>query len=1699
MTDPVRKRGAIKRKLTLFEDFVNEFKAERDAGTPATLVDLIQLRKRLEDAGPLISQYEGIQLEVDEASEDIEEESSFQKRYYASTSLAESLLKTLAELEGKNGDVSVHNSSNGSVNGSRAFIQLPTIKLPTFDGKPEEWLNFRDLFSSLIDANEELSEVHKLHYLRASLAGRASESIKGLAITTSNYKIAWDGLNDRFNNSRALIYYHIKELFTLDNVPKESSAKLRSLVDSLKRNMRSLDSLVNENDQREAFLIYLLQSKLDSTTNREFENHLVSDQVPSLDDLVKFVEKKASLLETIEQKSQKTQNSSSRAFVVTAGGCPLCNGGHALYSCNQFKRLNAKERQAKAKQLRVCLNCLVKGHFNRDCKSKYTCSTCKAKHHSLLHIEARHSGAEQVVSVEQVQQPPLNIAAFTSRQSGALLPTVAVIVSNRNGQTCQVKALLDSGSMSSFISASLRKRLKLPDVPTNVQINGISSSSTRVTSRCDLAIQSLTTHFKMNASCLVIPEIIGTLPCDVVDIADWKIPNHLNLADPSFNTPANVEVLLGANYFWDILYPERISLGKGKPVMQNSKFGWVISGSVPFNFPSHAAMPCNVATTCNVDDSLRHFWELEEIPKSKLLSQEELDCEAHFKRTVKRDVTGRFVVNIPFKESPDALGDSLNQAKHRFYNLEKRMNSNSELRDRYVNFMNEYEKLGHMRVVSAPAIAQTVFYLPHHGVLKEDSLTTKLRVVFDGSARTTTGQSLNDIQMIGPVIQSELFAILVRFRKYLYVFSTDIEKMYRQVLITEEQRPLQRILWRPSPEKPLCTYELQTVTYGTASASFLATRCLSEVGIEYTTSNPMLSKIIQRDFYVDDCLSGSNVLSDAQQTCALLSQTLAASGFPLRKWLSNDPRVLKNVQPSDLHPNLHDFGSHAKTLGLLWSSHTDRLLFSISEFAARTVTKRIILADIAQIFDPLGLLAPCVMIAKFMLQSLWLEKVSWDTPVPSSLSREWLAFRSALPELNVIRIARNVICKNPTSITLHAFCDASIRGYGACIYLRSVNEDGEMFSNLLCSKGKVAPLKHVSIPRLELCGALTLARLVNQVVLALDANIDKLTFWTDSTIVLGWLKSPPNRLKVFVAHRVSEIQDLSTNGCWRHVPSESNPADLISRGTLPHNLVDSDLWFHGPEWLTLPESHWPSSKFDVPELPELKCEVSSHTAVVQPPNFPISTFSSLTRLKHVVAYCLRFRSNCLKPKAHRNFGLLTLSELDGAMNVLLKISQAETFARELKSLEAKRPLKSSTRLINLNPFVGQDGLIRVGGRIGNSSYPFSKKHPVVISGSHPLARLIVACEHLNLLHAGPQLLLSVIREKYWIISGRNLAKKIVHSCVKCFRFSPKITSPIMGDLPRPRIEQSFPFQHAGVDYAGPFLLKDRKGRGGKTTKCYICLFVCLATKAVHLELVSDLSSEVFIQSMRRFVARRGRPDHMYSDNGTNFVGAKSTLKELWQFMKGNQDAISLYATDSEIHWHFIPGYSPHFGGLWEAGVKSSKHHLKRVVGNASLTFEEFSTLLTQVEAILNSRPLTPLSSDPSDLEPLTPSHFLIGRAMMSVPDSDVTLVPQSRLSRFQRIQELCQHFWKRWSREYVGELQQRTKWRQHHSELNMDSLVLLKDDNLPPVKWRLGRIVELHPGKDGVNRVASVRTANGIFRRSFAKICPLPIDATQSD
>lgn len=1690
------------------------------------------------------------------------------------------------------------------------------LGLPSFYGHYESWFSFWDVYKAMIHNRNDYPDSLKLLYLKSICKGDAAKIIDNLQSTDENYEIAIKLLRERYEHRRVIVNQHINTiLFKLPDVTRENAKALRNLVDIVTQQINALEKLNMPVKQWDALLIPLIIKKLDDRTRREWESKLDGDNFPTLEEFLKFLNRKCFTLETLYTDNNITKNQSNSQTVQNSNPsytynkiqkgmsqlpnlqcfassenvvCDICNARHFIYQCSKFLEMSISQRYEELRKHKLCTNCLRPGHFKFQCNSS-NCRKCNLRHSTFLH-EDNFKGKNQRVQVNDGQysntarnqgQQITNISAthcvteistpnstdssdppnqslntptmFAPDQvtykndeyfSGinaeqdfqnktfvgnscygvssanmdgnqVLLSTATILIADFEGRMHECTALLDSASQSNIITKKLCNKLKIKLQDYKVPICGINQCSTNVNYRVDVEIRSRFSDFSANLQCLVLPVITERLPLLGFSKESLNYPKNVQLADDKFNYPKEIDLLIGASIFYEILKTEKIYLGKNFPVMQNTVFGYILTGSMPGGRRNQGQKTiCNFVQRNELDtlnDTLTRFWLIEELPQKQILSKEEEYCEEFFKKTTYRNNEGRFVVKLPFcQDYEKKLGESKDLCLKRFLNIESRLQRDERLKTQYVDFMKEYEFLSHMTLkcnfVDDTSKENLSYFIPHHPVLRESSLTTQCRVVYDASFKSSTQVSLNDLLCLGPTVQDDLFSIILRFRLNSVVLNADIKAMYRQILVDPSDRQYQQIVWRHDKGEPIQVYVLNTVTYGTKSAPYLATRCLKQLASENQEIYPRTSKIIESSFYMDDLILSVNSTHEAIEIYQEITKILSSAGLELRKWSSNQKSILNYISENDKSNNeklvLPYENKILKTLGISWNPNFDTLRYSI-EFETKfsQVTKRSILSILSQIYDPLGLIGPAIIKGKILIQELWKQKLNWDQPVPAMLKDYWIKFLSQIPILNDIQIRRQVLLNSFVSVEIFGFSDASIRAYGCSVYLCSVDNKGVKVCRLLCAKSKVAPLKKVTLPRLELLAAVLLAKLVHVVRETLKINIKRTTYFSDSTIVLSWLQIDPSSLKTFVGNRVAKILELTNIDEWTHVKSENNAADIISRGIDPEELLKADIWWYGPSFLTENITVIDNCELlPADELPEVK-DVNITLVVSHKLNFEIfDRYSTLYRLQRVNGYLLRFK-NRLYHKIKPSSESLTLEEFSESLNVLIRLSQLQEFCKEISCLQNDKPLEKDSKLLCLNPFLDHNGILRVTGRIHKSNdVDYNQKHPVILPYKHKLTYLIIRAEHLKNLHVGTQNLLAILRLNYWPINGKIMIKQILNSCVTCFRVKPKAAKFLMGQLPSARCSQNRVFSRCGVDYAGPVYVKDGVRRKSQVVKTYLCIFVCLAVKAVHIELVNDLTTASFLNALKRFISRRGKPSDIFSDNGSNFVGANNHFIELYNLIsdKGHNEAVSEFLAKDKIRWHFIAANSPHLGGIWEAAVKSTKYHLRRVLGNneASLHYEEMSTLLAQIEACLNSRPLTPISNDPKDYLPLTPAHFLIGDSLLSIPQLDVENTPINRLTRYHHLQRLVQSFWSRWSHDYLCQLQARSKWKLNlPCPVKIGSLIVMVEDGVPPLRWPMARVVELHPGADSVVRVVSVRVANGsVFKRSLAKICVLPVD-----
>ncbi|KAL0839852.1 hypothetical protein ABMA28_016477 [Loxostege sticticalis] len=1609
-------------------------------------------------------------------------------------------------------------------------VHLPKITIPSFSGRYSEWTTFRDLFLSLIHNNNALQKVQKLHYLKSYLTGEAEQLVRHLPITSDNYSMCWDLLENRFNNKKYVTNCILKRFFGQKNIVSENSSALKDMFDTTNECLNALKNNGVKTENWDIIVIYLLSSKLDGESRKQWEAKIcdLTNDLPTLKQFLEFLEHRFRSLEFLNPKITKCTQSH---HVVAKNNdkvsipCSYCSDNdHKLGNCKKFANETLSARRDFVQTSNLCFNCLGPNHSVITCRLPTRCRICKKKHHSLLHSNTinvqsnnvnNQSNSNNVVAATATasdENDQTNITTcFSNNKSQVLLATALVKAETINGSFMTLRSLLDQGSQASFITESAVQLLGLKKETSKSVISGVGNDcKTSVNSKHVVHIKLQSIHdptFNIKVKAHVLTKLTAFLPERQVDIQLWSNMPKLRLADPNFNVPNKIDLLLGAEVYCQILSEGLIKGPIGTPIAQNTRLGWILSGQVSESRKTESI--CNSITTLHTqvveeEFDLKRFWEIESdqcLLTTPHRTPEEQRCEEFYKKTTTRDPSGRYIVKLPFKEENPSCrsGNSREIAVKRFLMQEKRLVRSPQLKDLYSDVIAEYLELGHMeKVPNNEIIKSDSVYLPHHAVVKMNRATTKLRVVFDASCRDNNGVSLNSELMIGPTLQSDLRHLVMRWRLHPVCLVANIVKMYRQILVASEDADYQRLVWRDTPEQLIEHLRMLRVTFGTAASPFLAVRTLHQIVYDEGKPFPIASERVLNFFYMDDLLTGCDTVLEGKQIYKEINELLSKGGFELQKWSSNNETLLKEISKeaetagSNLELKIDEI---IKILGLTWNRRTDDFEYSVQlPPIVEPVTKRRVISDIAKMFDPMGWIAPAIIKAKIFIQQLWLSGIGWDEELPPKLLNDWITYRGDLTALTQFRLPRWIgMNKKCMKLELHGFSDASTDAYAAVVYARIVDESGTVRVTLITCKTKVAPIKQVSIPRLELCGATLLARLLREVAEVLKVPKTDLHAWTDSTIVLAWLSSHPSRWKTFIANRVAEILNILDRDQWSHVSSADNPADCASRGVNPSECEAIPLWKAGPAWLSDTNIEYNRSEVNDTDLEE-KGKKACH--VTREDEFELWTkFSSLQKIIRIIAYCLRFISKTKKSTEARTFpSWLTSKELSKAIQISIKASQATCFAQEIKDIKLRGAVNKKSKLTTLTPFLDGEGILRVGGRLERADLSDDRKHPIVLPSKSHFTNLIIADAHQKTLHGGPQLMVNYLRSKYWILDVKNRTKLFLRKCVTCVRHAAQCRDQLMGQLPTARVTPIRPFYQSGVDYAGPIQIRTSKGRGHRAYKGYICLFVCMATRAVHLEAVTDLTSQGFLAAFKRFVSRRGHCADLYSDNGTNFVGAARELRTL---VAQERSTISREIAESlatvGTTWHFIPPRAPHFGGLWESGIRSTKHHLKRVIGTETLTYEEMSTLLYQIEAYLNSRPLSQVSSNSHDPTPLTPGHFIIGEPLVLVPDANYETSSISSLKRWQLTQKMLQNFWRRWSSEYLTQFLQRHKWTNQTPEPKIGDVVLVKEDDLPPAKWLMGVITEKHKGLDNITRVVSLKCKDVIIKRPIVKLCVLPV------
>lgn len=1095
----IRKRGVCKGKLTNFRKFIDKINKEN-----LTAEQLLEIEMRLDYISSAFQEYDNYQNSIETLSTDADKEAlereQFEISYFQTTGLGKSLLRQAGTRSGEP-------ESRRNVPEPSESIKYPDIPLPSFSGDLTNWIEFRDTFDALINQSN-LKAIQKFKYLKGCLKNSALEVVSYLEYSEESYPIAWKLLCERYNNPKVLIYNHLRALFHIDPVSNTAPA-LRGLADNISKHLRTLKSMNINTEGWDLLVIFFLGAKLEKSIQQKWEEKINSRDLPKLQDFKSFLRAQADLQDSLCYMGDEPRAISSRKALVTMSSssahngntkvipkynnlrnqCPQCKEGHYLNQCPKFLALNESSRIRIVKKIGVCFNCLSSSHILANCRSS-NCKICKGKHHTLLHLpQITNASTMPNPPSPPIQIPTINLCTNTNRQvanaplnqndgilttnvqnRSVLLSTAQVIVKDNNNKAHTLRILLDSGSQSNFITYQMAEKLNLPSQIIDLEVLGFNESVTKITKLCKVTIQSKHNNYTIDLSCFIVPNICR-LPTYTTSVQLLDIPQRFKLADESFFQGGDVDMIVGAELFYQLMCVGQHRLGKDLPILQKTRLGWVVSGGFT-NANKTYRVRCNFITA-----QFQGGLSLNENESRMEFSNDDfIQCEEIFK-THTRNSDGNFVVDLPLKLPISSLGQSRSIVYRRFKVLESKFLRDPEYKQKYVQVMRELIDSGHMIKSDSPA--ESCNYLSHHAVINPHKITTPLRVVFDASLQTSTGKSLNDIQYKGTIKQDDLANILLRFRSYKYVINADIEKMYRMIYINPLQQHLQCILWRENQFDPLTTYKLTTLSFGLKSAPYIATRCLLQLANECKNRFPAAAAAITSDFYMDDLLHGSDNEQLLSQTAMEVDNVLRGANFNLRKWKSNSPNILKPIMSdtsAQTKPNALAMSHNTahKVLGLTWCSETDNLHYTLNiEPIPITLTKRKILSMTTAIFDPLCFLGPVLIIAKCFIQRLWKSKTDWDKQLPIELSREWAEFYNKLNFLNSLTIPRHAVISDYVTIELHGFADSSKIAYGAVIYLRSINRNGDIMVQILCAKSRIA--SDDTIPRLELRAAVLLA------------------------------------------------------------------------------------------------------------------------------------------------------------------------------------------------------------------------------------------------------------------------------------------------------------------------------------------------------------------------------------------------------------------------------------------------------------------------------------------------------------------------------------------------------------------------------------------------------------------------------------------------
>lgn len=1553
-------------------------------------------------------------------------------------------------------------------------------------------------------------------------------------------------INHKFPNFVSTLYQHIHAILALGTTSEETLSNilvpqiLKCLTHELRaRFIRECKSITYKDQPKIMILLEILQAEAES---------IQAAGIPQGNRLVKASSsapqkyRSAGIAETNRWQPPPTnrdfafQASSSRVEIT----CIFCGKNHQSHKCK--KEMTLEEKKMKVTENSACFRCLGRNHNRDKCRNNVKCSICGYKHYDIMCNQTSQGDNRDSRRSKNV----FTGAAGSTKSATTALQT-GYVWASANKKRKLVRILLDPGSQRTYVSKKLTDFCGLKPIDSILLQTFTIGGQVSEVERLQIFNLHLESQFNVrssiNISALALEEITkGKLPMVAQNFGKSEVADSVeNDTDPT------IEILLGADYLPKIhLYTEHPSKDV---VATKTIFGWFFygkrAGTADFEAVEstlsalRSAQPATKIETsqgrpetsrgkANLSSDIDFLWDTEvlgiEQPTNNSESILAQELNDFFKKSIKKLSSGHYEVSLPFKENVRSLGDNRNIALSRLKSFLKHAEKKERLLEAVDAEISDYINKGFAERAKRHNPDELAHYLPLLTVAKKSLSPNdfKIRVVKDAGCRVRDEASLNDVLHQGPNLLPEITKVVSYFRQQRIPIISDIEKAFLQFSINPEHRTFLRFFWpmgiSQNPKAKILEFWATSLDFGLVCSPWL--HC---AGIKYhldsqAAEQPKYASFIEsvkNNFYMDDIVTGAESVEDGKTKVKLLNTIFSAGGFPLKKWATNSPELGRFIEKifKEKEIKLTYQDTDFKFLGIRWNQVEDTLgVFTgkaVEQLKTHEPSKRALLKGLSQVYDPLGVICPIAINFKILLQKLWRQKKHWDETLAAAELKDYRTFTESLESAKNISIKRysGGNPNNKSSAELHVFSDASLSAYGCVIYLRERRANNSYSVNFLRAKARVTPLKgDWNIHRLELVAALLAARIASKAKEDLISKPMSTHFWCDNASVLGWIRDSPERWKPFVANRIRDIHNLSKPEQWSYVKSEDNPADILSRGGPIHDEASITFWSQGPSWLTSCGFPFEYQGRIVAKLGD-EAKIEKRQTVTlggissSDPLWDPARWSSWTKIVRTFAYALRFIRKCRRIRAIGDENAqINAEEFMLSVKAIIKSIQRSHFPVEQASRCKIVPKHSP--LYQLTPFSDAEDIIRCRSRLEKSnSLTFEEKFPVILPGGDTNVKLLINWVHsVKCLHfGGITAVLHSLREEYFVIHARRAAKKVISECRVCKRFNAKAATEAIPPLPQFRIESTPPFTYTGVDFTGPIYVKNDTG---SKVKSYIALFTCAVTRAVHLELVSDLSTMEFLLALRKFRNRFPSVSKIFSDNGGTFGRAAKELKTLFANIQENE--IQRRLTDLRISWEFITPRSPWHGGWWERLVQSVKRPLRKILGTNIPPFRELQTILTDIELLLNNRPLTTAPTDANEIAALSPGDLLYGlKTKPPLPDtkrrafdpenSDAIVLSK----RWKHQQSIINAFWKRFHKEYLEYLRsahRRTPTASH--SIKIGDVCLLEDPAPSRAYWPLARVLALEGGanSDGRRRTCTIKLQSGqVVRRPIQLLYPLEI------